>query len=92
LETGFIKHLSTRLPMVLPSLKCPNCPELVIKSQHDQSKIRAKIIVVRDDIVYGVCKGCNSEIRLPLGIDVVKYPNPPLFVGNVAKSIDKDPK
>lgn len=64
--------------------KCPNCPEVMVKSQHGATKIRSKIMILKDDGVYGVCKGCNSEVKLPVTVTVEgeKTSNPPLFVKN----------
>lgn len=41
-------------------------------------KIHAKLILVKGDDVYAVCKGCGSEIPIPMKVDT-----------DVAKSISK---
>lgn len=50
-------------------LACANCHEVVVKSLRDEVKVRAKVIVVRDDSTYAICKGCGEEIKVPLKYD-----------------------
>lgn len=52
-------------------LACSNCHELVIKGMGDnQQKIRTKVILIKNNAVMAVCKGCGSEIPIPLTFDV----------------------
>lgn len=51
------------------ALCCAHCGEIVIKSVGNETKIRSKVLVVRDDQVIAVCKGCSSEIPVPLQVD-----------------------
>lgn len=64
--------------MRLPQIRC-SCTELVLKSVDGESKIRSKILVIKDNEVYAVCKGCNKEVRVPLRLDE-EAANPPLFI------------
>lgn len=50
-------------------LACSECEEVVIKSVGAETKIRSKVLVVRDNTMYAVCKGCSSEIPVPLKLD-----------------------
>lgn len=64
--------------MRIPEVKCV-CSELIIKSVNDESKIRAKIIVIKNDTVYAICKSCSQEVEIPLKVtESTVYP--PLFV------------
>jgi len=49
-------------------LTCAHCSEVIIKSTSDGGgKVRgSKIILLKHDGVYAVCKSCDSEVRLPL--------------------------
>ena len=50
-------------------LACEKCHEVVVKGFRDEVKVRAKVILIRDDKVLAVCKGCGSEIQVPLRYD-----------------------
>jgi RNase P subunit RPR2 len=50
-------------------LACENCHEVVVKGLHDEVKVRAKVILIRDDKVLAVCKGCDAELQVPLKYD-----------------------
>jgi len=69
--------------MRLMQIRC-QCSEIVLKALDQESKIRSKIIVIRDGEVFAVCKGCNSEVSLPLQVN--EKSNPPLFIKNYKKS------
>jgi len=46
------------------------CNEIVMKSTNDGvAKIRSKILLLRDNKAYAVCKSCNQEVQVPLTID-----------------------
>jgi hypothetical protein len=45
-----------------------SCGEVIVKSAVD-TKIRAKILVFKDDGAFAVCKSCDQEIKVPLQID-----------------------
>lgn len=52
------------------ALCCTNCGEIVVKAMADGStKLRAKVIVFKESQAVAVCKGCNSEIPVPLTVD-----------------------
>ena len=51
------------------ALCCARCGEVVIKSMGSSTKIRAKVLIIRDDQAFAICKGCDSEIPLPLAMD-----------------------
>lgn len=51
------------------SLNCSKCDSQILKSNGDSVKLRAKVIVVKDDATFAVCKGCNSEIQVPFVLD-----------------------
>lgn len=62
-------------------LRCP-CNELILKSlEGEDMKIRSKVLIIKGDAVFAVCKGCSSEVRVPLKLDE-ELVNPPLFVKN----------
>lgn len=50
-------------------LACSTCDEVVIKGMDSEMKIRAKVIIVKDGAVMAVCKGCNTELQIPLKVD-----------------------
>ncbi len=45
------------------------CGEVIVKSLDADTKVRAKIVVFRDDQAYAVCKACSSEVKIPLRLD-----------------------
>lgn len=67
--------------MRIPQLKC-KCNEIVLKSlEGEDSKIRSKVMVIKGGEVFAICKGCSSEVRVPLKLDE-ELINPPLFIKN----------
>ena len=64
--------------MRLPQITC-KCSEIVMKSIGSESKIRSKILVLREGSVFAVCKGCSQEILVPLKV-VAEEVNPPLLI------------
>jgi hypothetical protein len=64
--------------MRLSPIRC-SCSEVVLKSSSYESKIRSKILVIKGDSVFAICKGCSKEVRLPLQVDK-DVVNPPLFI------------
>lgn len=52
-----------------PHLSCTKCDATVIKSVNGELKIRSKVIVVRNGQTHAICKGCDSELRIPLVVD-----------------------
>lgn len=57
---------------------CP-CSEPMSKSVEGVSKIRAKLLIIKGNQVYGVCRECSYEVALPLKIDIGMM-NPPLIL------------
>lgn len=47
------------------NLRC-KCDEVIIKSRGADEVIRAKVLIIKGNDVYAVCKRCNSEVKLPL--------------------------
>jgi len=37
-----------------------------MKSREGEEIIRAKVLIIKENQVYAVCKKCNSEVELPL--------------------------
>lgn len=42
------------------------CSEIIAKSDNGTTKIRSKILLVKSDGTYAVCKGCGMEVPVPL--------------------------
>lgn len=53
-------------------LFCASCDEVVVKSNEHSTKIRSKVIVIRDDSTFAVCKGCGKELELPVSLEIKK--------------------
>lgn len=51
------------------SLACTHCHEVILKSMGDAVKVRSKVLLIKNNCTFAVCKGCNSEIPLPLRLD-----------------------
>lgn len=43
-----------------------SCDEIIMKSEGQISKIRSRIMLLRDNGVFAVCKGCGTEVQVPL--------------------------
>lgn len=65
-------------------LCCHDCGEVVIKDNGYEAKIRSKVLVVKGDNAYAVCKSCGADVCVPLQLDhdVMKSlrRNPRLFL------------
>ncbi len=65
-------------------LSCYKCGELVIKDTGTEAKIRSRVLIVKGDTVFAACKGCGTEIVVPLKLDndMMKSlrSNPRLFI------------
>lgn len=48
---------------------CPKCSEIVVKSLRGEVKLRGKVVILRDNHCVVVCKGCNTEVAIPLVVD-----------------------
>jgi RNase P subunit RPR2 len=51
-------------------LACTNCHEVVVKSMNNEVKVRAKVILIRGNSTFAVCKGCDTELEVPLKFDL----------------------
>jgi hypothetical protein len=69
-------------------LSCSKCDEVILKSMGGETKIRGKVITVKEGKVFAVCKGCNSEVQIPLSFDpkVLQNKNLPLLLN---KDVDR---
>lgn len=50
-------------------LSCPHCSEEIIKSVGETVKMRAKVTVFRDGGCFAVCRGCSTEVAVPMTLD-----------------------
>lgn len=71
------------------------CGEVIVKSLLDDTKIRAKVLIMRGNAAFAVCKGCDQEVQVPLQLDndmlksmVDQQPtrHVPLYIRNVRKT------
>lgn len=46
-------------------IHCP-CGEVLVKSNAGEVKIRAKILVFKEDKAFAVCKSCGNENQVPV--------------------------
>jgi hypothetical protein len=46
-----------------------SCGEVIVKALGSDTKIRAKILVFKDDAAFAVCKSCHAEVKVPLQIN-----------------------
>jgi hypothetical protein len=72
---------------------CP-CGEVIVKSLDNDAKVRAKIIVFRDDTAFAVCKSCNKEVKIPLRLDTdllksLSSKRVPLYVNSTLMILQK---
>lgn len=51
------------------ALCCTNCGDVVLKSVNGTIKIRSKVLVFDGSQALAVCKGCDTEIPVPLRFD-----------------------
>ena len=52
------------------TLSCKSCGEVIMKSRgSDEQVVRSKVVILKGNRAYAVCKGCNEEIPLPLKSD-----------------------
>jgi len=52
------------------SLVCARCHEVVLKSINGVVKLRGKVVLFKDQQAFVVCKGCNTELPVPLKLDM----------------------
>ena len=46
-----------------------SCGEVIVKAIGSDTKIRAKILVFKEDAAFAVCKSCDSEVQVPLSLN-----------------------
>lgn len=67
------------------------CGEVIVKSLAEDTKIRAKVLVIKGGASYAVCKNCDREVKVPLQLDTdmlkslsnERPKHVPLFIRNV---------
>lgn len=62
------------------------CGEVVVKSANGTTKIRNKMLVIKGNRSFAVCKGCGAEILVPIKLEPCDFNNdikqPRLFIEN----------
>lgn len=46
-----------------------SCGEVIVKAIGSDTKIRAKILVFKEEAAFAVCKSCDSEVQVPLSLN-----------------------
>jgi len=46
-----------------------SCGEVIVKSLGPDTKVRAKVLVFKNDTAYAVCKSCDTEVEVPLQLN-----------------------
>lgn len=54
------------------------CDEIIMKSDNHVGKIRSKVLILRGNDVYAVCKSCGIEVQVPLTVKPMS--GPPLIL------------
>ena len=57
--------LDTASQDVAATLVCA-CSEVVMKSRGAEEVVRAKVVIIKGNQVFAVCKRCSTEVPLPL--------------------------
>lgn len=57
--------------MNIPNHIVCRCAEIIMKSEGGISKIRSKIMILRNNNTYAVCKSCGTEVQVPLKISPI---------------------
>lgn len=55
------------------------CSSVIVKSIDNSYKIRSKVIIVKGNQAFAICKDCNSEVSIPIIMDL-RTLNPPLLI------------
>lgn len=59
------------------------CSEVVMKSVGKTTKVRSKILLIKDNCAYAVCKSCGTEVSVPLELkERLPVPGPRLILRN----------
>lgn len=56
------------------------CSEVVMKSTDGVEKVRAKILIIKGNSVFAVCKSCGQEVQVPLQRSITVDAGPPLIL------------
>lgn len=69
-----------RISLYNKTFSC-KCGEHLVKSLHEEGsyKLRGKLLILKGNKLYSVCKSCNTEVELPLDV-TMKVNNPKLFI------------
>ena len=52
------------------ALCCSKCDDVVLKSfESGEMKLRSKVVIFKDDKAVAICKGCGTEIPIPVAVD-----------------------
>ena len=52
------------------TLSCIHCDEVVVKSIGPDFKIRSKVLIIKGLSTFAVCKGCGTELELPISLEL----------------------
>lgn len=63
------------------------CGEVIVKSLDADTKVRAKIIVFKEENAFAVCKACSAEIKIPLRLDSDMLKSMTSTVNEVPRSV-----
>lgn len=51
------------------ALCCSACGEVIVKSVAGVIKVRSKVLILNEDSATAVCRGCGTDIPIPLKYD-----------------------
>ena len=52
------------------TLMCSKCDEVVVKRKGSVTKIRSKVLLIKGGQTLAVCKGCGTDLELPVTIEL----------------------
>ena len=55
------------------------CSSVIVKSLDNQVKIRSKVIIIKGNQAFAVCRDCSAEVQIPISLDF-RVINPPLII------------
>lgn len=50
-------------------LSCHKCGDVIVKDTGSEAKVRSRVLVLKSGNAYAVCKGCGTDIQVPLQLD-----------------------
>ena len=50
-------------------LFCPSCGEVAVKESALEAKVRGRVLVIKGENAFTICKGCSKEVRVPIKFD-----------------------